>query len=262
MARRLHCPECRRPLTPGVPFCRCGWPERPRRNGIASSLWKGAKAGYHHYRASSLEARARAHRRKAVLNPKRGTGIPGRVLEVRYLRGGKDPGRYVHRFGPNVKMRLGPGRHQVVLYHGRREPIWTDERGRDFDHWVDVDHKRRAMNPRRGGRRRRRASGGGQPDWLMLGLIGFGLFYFSRPAGAVSTGGQMILPQGQNDIWFSDPFQGGGGEFFQGSLPPGSAPPWRLAAATEISAMAEGLAAGSLYAAGGGLIAPNPSFLT
>lgn len=27
-AKRLACPECEKPLAPGVPFCRCGWPSR------------------------------------------------------------------------------------------------------------------------------------------------------------------------------------------------------------------------------------------
>lgn len=227
-----------------------------KRNGIGSSLWKGAKAGYHHYRAGQLEARARAHRAKAVLNPR--TGIPGRVLKVYYARGGKDAGRYVHTYGPNVRFKLGPGRSRVTIYHAKGQPIWADERGRDYDKWVALDHKRR-VNPRRRAMARRRQSEDNTMLWVVGGVLAY--FWLKSPQ-AVSTGGQAILPQDVTTVWYSDPNQGGGGEFFQGALPPGAAPPWRLAAATEIAAMGEGLAAGSLMAAGGGLIAPNPSFMT
>lgn len=188
------------------------------------------------------------------------TGIPGDVLEVRYRRGGRDAGRYVHRFGPNVRMRLGPGRSRLSMYHAKGEPIWADERGRDFDHWVDVDHKRRrGMNPRR---RRRRSSRGGGPDWTMWALIGLGVYLFARPAGAVSTGGQPILAQPSSTLWFSDPYTGGGGEFFQGALPPGASPPWRIASQNEAAALQQGLLAGNLIQAGGGLFAPNVAFQT
>lgn len=42
----------------------------PRRdNGLAGSLWRGARAGYHDYRAGALQARADAHRARARINP-------------------------------------------------------------------------------------------------------------------------------------------------------------------------------------------------
>ena len=115
-------------------------------------------------------------------------------------------------------------------------------------------------------RRRRRGK-----DNTMLWLLGAGAAFLFWPqisqalglaTGAVSTGGQSIIPQGSSAIWFSDPYTGGGGEFFVGSLPPGSAPPWRLASTTEIGVMESGLLAGSLAQAGGGLVAPAPGFLT
>jgi hypothetical protein len=225
---------------------------RRRRNPhpLLAALWKGSKAGYHAYRAGRLEEKARAHRRKAVLNPR--TGIPGQVVEVRYHRDGKDPGRYVHRFGRNVRIKLGPGRSRVTLYHAKGQPIWADERARDYGKWVALDHRRR-VNPRRRAMARRRQ----QDDNTMLWVLGGVLLYFWMKPGAVSTGGQAILPQDASTVWYSDPNQGGGGEFFQGALPPGAAPPWRLASATEIAFMGEQLAAGGLVAAGGGLIAPN-----
>lgn len=234
-----------------------------KRNGIAGSLWKGAKVGYHHYRAGQLEARARAHRAKATLNPR--TGIPGRVLKVYYARGGQDAGRYVHTYGPNVRFKLGPGRSRVTIYHAKGQPIWADERSRDYGKWVALDHKRR-MNPRRRAMARRRQRQDDNTMLWVLGGLGFWLYSTGRlgalTGGPVSTGGQSILPQDASTIWYSDPNQGGGGEFFQGALPPGAAPPWRLAAATEIAFMGESLAAGSYVAAGGGLIAPSTTFMT
>ena len=82
---------------------------------------------------------------------------------------------------------------------------------------------------------------------------------FFAEAVPVSTGGQGILPQPAGTVWYSDPFQNmegmmGDSSFFIGSLPPGSAPPWRLASVTEIAAMNLGLMAGTIVAAGGGLI--------
>jgi hypothetical protein len=121
-----------------------------RRNGpIWEALKRGGKVAYHGYRRRRLEGKLtrvrEAESRAWSGNP---TGIPGRVVEVRYARAGRDPGRYVHRFGPNVRIKLGPGRSRVQLYHARGEPIWADERHADYDHWIDVDHKRRHMNPR------------------------------------------------------------------------------------------------------------------
>jgi hypothetical protein len=134
--------------------------------------------------------------------------------------------------------------------------IWADDRERNF--WERYGHKPRRRNPSMARRRRR----GG--DNTMLWLLGGAalLFFWNRPAGAVSTGGQAIIPQGSSSIWYSDPYQGGGGEFFVGSLPPGSAPPWRLASSTEMGSMESGLLSGVLYQAGGGLVAPNPGFIS
>lgn len=109
--------------------------------------------------------------------------------------------------------------------------------------------------------KRRRRSGDNSMLWLALGGVALYMFW-PRIAGAVSTGGQMILPQPGESIWYSDPYQGGGGEFFTGSLPPGAAPPWRLASATEMGSMQSGLLSGILMDAGGGLVAPNPGFTT
>jgi hypothetical protein len=95
-----------------------------------------------------------------------------------------------------------------------------------------------------------------------VGYLVYTQFFAPAPAMAepgVSTGGQNILPQPAGTVWYSDPFQQmdgmpGDQSFFIGSLPPGSSPPWRMASVTEIAAMNLGLAAGTIVAAGGGLI--------
>lgn len=191
------------------------------------------------------------------------TNLPGSILEVRYRRTGKHPGRYAHAFGPNVALRLGPGRDRAVLYHRKRQPIWARESDPDYDRWVALDHRRRkTMNPRR----RRRSSGGGGDDtmkWVLMAVAGWFVFRgLNAAAGTVNTGGQNIIPQGAGTIWYQDPFMGGDGAFFRGSLPPGSAPPWRLASEVEQAQMQGNLLAGVLYEAGGGLIAPNPGFFS
>lgn len=222
-----------------------------RQNGIGASLWKGAKAGYHHYRAGRLEEAAKKHREKAVLNPASfgRRRIPGRALEIRYLR--SDGKRYFHPFEHPVKM-VANADGSVTLRGARR--IHADDGEAGF--WERYGHGRsRRRNPV--AKRRR----GGGTNWLLwsgLALIAYNLF---RPT-AVSTGGQMILPQPGDSIWFSDPYTGGDSTYFVGSLPPGASPPWRLASATEIGAMQSGLMVGALAQAGGGLVAPAPGFLT
>ena len=116
---------------------------------------------------------------------------------------------------------------------------------------------------------RRRRGGGMKFDVTTVALlagVGYLVYttFFAPETTAfepgVSTGGQQILPQPAGTVWYSDPFQQsmdgmtGDQSFFIGSLPPGSAPPWRMASGTEIAAMNLGLAAGTIVAAGGGLI--------
>lgn len=221
-----------------------------RRNGIGGAIWKGAKAGYHYYRAGRLEEAAKRHRAKAVLNPRR--VIPGRALEIRYLR--SDGKRYFHPFEHPVKMYANQD-GSVTLRGAKR--IHADDREAGF--WERYGHGRHGTNVRK---RRRQSSGGYGNLWLYAGLALILYPMLSRSWGAVSTGGQMILPQSGESIWYSDPYQGGGGEFFVGSLPPGASPPWRLASTTEIGAMQSGLLSGSLAQAGGGLVAPAPGFIT
>lgn len=194
-----------------------------------------------------------AHRH---LNPR---VIPGTALEVRYRRA-TDGKLYYHPFEGPVKM-VANADGSVTLRGSKR--IWADDREAGF--WERYGHPKRRRNP--GMARRRRGK-----DNTMLWLIGGAAAFFFWPqisqalglaTGAVSTGGQSIIPQGSTAIWYSDPYQPGGtNAYFTGSLPPGSAPPWRLASATEIGAMESGLLAGSLVQAGGGLVAPNPGFLT
>lgn len=247
-----------------------------RRNGIGGAIWKGAKAGYHYYRAGRLEEAAKRHRAKAVLNPwdvgervefrssRRRVKlpahrhlnprrvIPGRALEIRYLR--SDGKRYFHPFEHPVKMYANQD-GSVTLRGAKR--IHADDREAGF--WERYGHGRHGTNVRK---RRRQSSGGYGNLWLYAGLALILYPMLSRSWGAVSTGGQMILPQPGDSIWYSDPYQGGGGEFFVGSLPPGASPPWRLASTTEIGAMQSGLLSGSLAQAGGGLVAPAPGFTT
>lgn len=99
--------------------------------------------------------------------------------------------------------------------------------------------------------------------WLLYAGAALLLYpLLSRSWGAVSTGGQPIIPQPGETVWYSDPYQGGGGEYFTGSLPPGASPPWRIASATEVGSMQAGLLSGYLADSGGGLIAPAPGFTT
>jgi hypothetical protein len=185
-----------------------------KRNGpIWEGIKRGARVAYHGYRRKRLEgklARVRQAEEAAYRNPRR-AGIPGHVLEVRYARSGRDPGRYVHRFGPNVRVKLGPGRSRLQLYHAQGQPIWADERGKDFDKWVDLDHhRRRDGNPRgrrttmarRQHRRKhsRQSSGGlfglSTTQLLLLGVGGYlwysgaltGLFGFPASTGVVPIG--------------------------------------------------------------------------
>jgi hypothetical protein len=227
-----------------------GYPVR-NPHPLLAAMWKGTKAGYHYYRAGKLEEAAKRHRSKATLNPRR--VIPGRALEIRYLR--SDGKRYFHPFEHPVKMYAN--RDGSVTLRGSKR-IHADDREAGF--WERYGHGRHGTvkNPRR----RRQSYSGGSNLWLYAGLALILYPMLSRSWGAVSTGGQMILPQSGESIWYSDPYQGGGGEFFVGSLPPGASPPWRLASTTEIGAMQSGLLSGSLAQAGGGLVAPAPGFTT
>lgn len=56
----------------------------------------------------------------------------------------------------------------------------------------------------------------------------------------VWAGQQYILRQPRGTVWYSDPYQtdsqgnSGDGLFYEGELPPGEAPPWRLASEAEL----------------------------
>lgn len=66
----------------------------------------------------------------------------------------------------------------------------------------------------------------------LLGLVGVGAL--------VWKGQQYIITQPPETMWYSDPYQtdsrgeAGSGLFWQGSNPPGEAPPWRLASEAEL----------------------------
>ena len=68
---KIRCPECGKPLAPGVPFCRCGWPQRNPAMHVASLLFDKrvftaaqakAWAHAHGYRYGTLEAGGPASR--------------------------------------------------------------------------------------------------------------------------------------------------------------------------------------------------------
>lgn len=69
----------------------------------------------------------------------------------------------------------------------------------------------------------------------LLGLVGVG--------AVIWKGQQYIITQPTDSWWYSDPFQfdsqgtPGTRMFYQGSNPPGEAPPWRLASEAELVAM-------------------------
>lgn len=71
--------------------------------------------------------------------------------------------------------------------------------------------------------------------WLLI----FGVAVGAR----VWAGQQFILVQPRETLWYSDPFQidsigiPGTRMFATGSVPPGEAPPWRLASETERQAL-------------------------
>lgn len=230
-------------------------------NGIGSALWGGAKAGYYTYRAGRLEGKAKRYRERATSAMQNPRVIPGNALEVRYRRA-TDGKLYYHPFEGPVKM-VANSDGSVTLRGGRR--IWADDRETGF--WEKYGHSKRRRNPSMARRRR-----GRRKDNTMLWVLGaVGAFMFwpqisqalgVATGGAVSTGGQSIIPQPSSSVWYSDPYTGGDSTFFVGSLPPGSAPPWRLASATEIGLMESGLLSGILAQAGGGLVAPAPGFTT
>ena len=227
----------------------------PERNGpLLAAVWKGTKAGYHLYRASKLEAKAKAHRAKATLNPRT---IPGRALEIRYLR--SDGKRYFHPFEHPVKMIAN--RDGSVTLRGRQR-IHANDTEPGF--WERYGHGRhgKVRNPKRYRRRRSYSKSSGSTMWLLYGVAALLIYPRLVQGYAVSTGGQAIIPQASDAVWYSDTYQGGDGTYFVGSLPPGASPPWRLAAATEIGSMQAGLLSGYLAQAGGGLVAPAPGFTT
>jgi len=71
--------------------------------------------------------------------------------------------------------------------------------------------------------------------WLLIFTAAVGAKYW--------LGQQYVIAQPGGTIWFSDPYQfdslgnPGSGMFYQGSIPPGEAPPWRLASEQEIDAL-------------------------
>jgi hypothetical protein len=204
-------------------------------------------------RTRRTQAKRYAMRRSFERNPH----IPGEVVEVRYKRGRK--GYYKHEFSPGVRQRrLRPGekftalQNAVVLYHGNR-PVWEDERTPGF--WQKYGHGE-GGNPMA---RRRSQSKMGQ--YLLWGGLAYLAYYLMQPHAVTTGGANQVIPQSAGSVWYADPFQSdpqtgmsGDQSFFMGPLPPGVSPPWRLASDSEVSALNLGLQAGTLVAAGGGLI--------
>lgn len=110
--------------------------------------------------------------------------------------------------------------------------------------------------------RRRRSGKQSDTQWLFLAVAGWFVFRSLNTLGAVSTGGQSIIPQPSGTTWISDPYNGGDGSYFVGALPPGSAPPWRIASEVEAATLQGNLLSQSYVDAGGGLYAPNPGFFS
>jgi hypothetical protein len=230
-----------------------GYPPRNPHPFLAA-LWSGTKAGYHSYQAGRYLRKSEAHRAKARVNPRQRRTIPGTALEIRYLR--SDGKRYFHPFEQHVRMVAN--RDGSVTLRGSKRIQANDS---ETNFWERYGHGRARRNPMK---RRRRSSYGKTSStmWLLYGVAALLIYPRIAQNYAVSTGGQPILPQPGGTVWYSDPFQGGGGEFFTGTVPPGAAPPWRLASATERVTMQQNLVSGIMYDAGGGLIAPAPGFLT
>jgi hypothetical protein len=134
-------------------------------------------------------------------------------------------------------------RRYVVMSEHRRNPLVTVQAGSGVP---VLPHKQRRYRPP--------ADGDGFGSLLILAAVGVGIWYFAayRPTAAAASPGAPAI--GAQVMWFSDPTAGGDQSLFMGSLPPGSAPPWRRANAQEQA----DLAAGLYRPAGGGLYVLNP----
>lgn len=249
---RVVCAWCKRYLGQRPPY---GDPRTT--HGMCGSCAREWQAQLRAQRIRRTQQKRYAVRRTFERNPH----IPGHVEQIKYgPRGGK---WYEHRFKPGVKQRLlrggrpvtiRPSHNAVLLYHPSR-PVFEDDRTPGF--WKQYGHGSRGGNPMA---RRRSDDGWGQ--YLLWGTVAyFAWSYFMTPKAVATGGANVVMPQPAGTIWYSDPYQldpatGGVGDqsFFIGSLPPGVSPPWRTASQTEINAMNLGLAAGTLMAAGGGLI--------
>lgn len=143
--------------------------------GFFSHVWKGAKSGYHSYRASRYEEKAKRHR-TLVANPR---AIPGTVMQIRYRRPGAMRGLYKHDFKPGVRM-VANADGSVTLRGPRKIHAVDSEPG----FWQKYGHERgRGM---RNARRRRASSGGMDTTTMLLLAVGgyLAYTYFSRPAFA------------------------------------------------------------------------------
>lgn len=170
-----RCPRCGR--------LKCPHPERyplAANPGILSSMWKGAKSGYHSYRASRYEEKAARHRKKAQGNPRRRM-IPGTAVQIRYRRSGAQRGMYYHDFKPGVRM-VANADGSVTLRGPRKIHAVDTEPG----FWQRYGHgKERGMR----NARRRRSSGGGMDmsTLLLLAVGGYVVYrYFGDQASAGS----------------------------------------------------------------------------
>jgi len=145
-----------------------------RNAGVLSSVWSGAKSGYHGFRASRYEDKAKKHRAMAARYPRRRM-MPGMATEIRYRRTGAQPGMYYHPFKGGVKM-YANGDGSVTLRGRQRIHAVDSEPG----FWERYGHGRKGMrrNPRRG------SSKLFGMDTTTLLLVGGALFLLYRQSSA------------------------------------------------------------------------------
>lgn len=150
--------------------------------GIFSSMWKGAKSGYHSYRASRYEEKARRHKEMAARNPRRRM-IPGTAVQIRYRRSGAQRGMYYHDFKPGVRM-VANADGSVTLRGPRTIHAVDTEPG----FWQRYGHgrergmaRRRRRNPNRGN-----SLGMSTTNLLLLAVGGYFVYTYFRDQGTGS----------------------------------------------------------------------------
>ena len=120
--------------------------------------------------------------------------IPGRALEIRYRRAGRDGGLYRHQFTGRVAMLAR--QDGSILLRGRAR-IWADDRGKGFARYT-----RERGNPMA-----RRNGGGSGMMYLLLGAAGLYLLSSRQQAAPAPAAAPVV-------------FYAGGGEVYPGANAP------------------------------------------